>query len=231
MFDLQAFLKEALESYGFEVVCTRKSVEESPSLYDRAAIGKDCDLLVSLHTNAVSNEVNTYTDYVCVFYPMSGEKRELAQQMSDTIAALMGTKQKAQIRSRVNSAGNADYYGIIRHSVRNGVPALLLEQSFHTHPGTTAWLLDDGNLRRLAAAEAAVIAKHYGMEVLEMRYQTVGDLKADERYGKTYLPTIEKLIAKGYLKGKGGSGDGLVIDLSEDSVRLLVILDRAGNFD
>ncbi|MBR3842560.1 MAG: CHAP domain-containing protein [Christensenellaceae bacterium] len=64
----------------------------------------------------------------------------------------------------------------------------------------------------------------------EMRYNTVADLKADKEYGAAYLPTVEKLIKKGYLKGKGGEGDELVIDLTEDSVRLLVILDRAGNF-
>ncbi len=65
----------------------------------------------------------------------------------------------------------------------------------------------------------------------EMRYKTLADLKADKEYGAAYLPTIEKLIKKGYFKGKGGEGDDLVIDLSEDSVRLLVILDRAGNFE
>ncbi len=65
----------------------------------------------------------------------------------------------------------------------------------------------------------------------EMRYKTLADLKANKEYGAAYLPTIEKLIKKEYLKGKGGEGDDLVIDLSEDSVRLLVILDRAGNFE
>ena len=63
------------------------------------------------------------------------------------------------------------------------------------------------------------------------RYYTLADLKADKEFGGAYLPTIVKLIAKGYLKGKGGTGDGLILDLSEDSVRILVILDRAGNFD
>lgn len=69
-----------------------------------------------------------------------------------------------------------------------------------------------------------------GEEEEEMRYNTLADLKADKEYGSAYLPTIEKLIKNGYLKGKGGKGDGLVIDLSADAVRLLVILDRAGNF-
>lgn len=62
----------------------------------------------------------------------------------------------------------------------------------------------------------------------EMRYPTLGDLKADKAFGAAYLPTVEKLIEKGVLKGKGGEGDELRLDLGEDAVRLLVMLDRAG---
>lgn len=40
-----------------------------------------------------------------------------------------------------------------------------------------------------------------------------------------------KLIKKGLVNGKAGSGESLVIDMSEDTVRTLVILDRAGVFD
>ena len=40
----------------------------------------------------------------------------------------------------------------------------------------------------------------------------------------------DKLIAKGILKGRGGSGEDLVLDMSEDAVRLLVMLDRGGAF-
>ena len=58
------------------------------------------------------------------------------------------------------------------------------------------------------------------------RYYRLGDITSEY-----YRPTIDKLISGGILKGKGGSGEGLIVDLSEDAVRLLVILDRAGVFD
>lgn len=67
-------------------------------------------------------------------------------------------------------------------------------------------------------------------EATEMRYHTLGDLKADENNAQWYVPTVEKLLASGALKGKGGEGDELILDLGEDSVRLLVVLDRAGVF-
>ena len=63
-------------------------------------------------------------------------------------------------------------------------------------------------------------------EALEMRYNKLGEVKNQD-----YRKTLDKLIQKGLLKGKGGAGEGLIVDLSEDTVRTLVILDRAGNFD
>ena len=58
------------------------------------------------------------------------------------------------------------------------------------------------------------------------RYHTLGDITSEY-----YRPTIDKLINKGVLKGKGGDGEDIEIDLSEDAVRLLVILDRTGLFE
>lgn len=56
-------------------------------------------------------------------------------------------------------------------------------------------------------------------------YDTLSQVPRD------YRTTLDKLIAKGILKGRGGSGEDLVLDMSEDAVRLLVMLDRGGVFD
>lgn len=226
MFVLQGFLKPALERYGFEVVCTRGRVEDNPSLYTRGRTAKDCELLLSLHSNAVGNERNDSVDYVRVYYPVSRRGQALAKLLSETIAFVMGTVQQPQFVVRWNSAGNADYYGVIRHAAEIGVCGMILEHSFHTHPRATAWLLSDDNLRKLAEAEAATIAKYYGMEESEMRYELLGDVRND-----AYRPTVEKLLKLGFLRGKGGSGEDTVLDLGEDALRLLVVLDRAGVFD
>ena len=57
-------------------------------------------------------------------------------------------------------------------------------------------------------------------------YNTVGEITSP-----SYRPTIDKLVASGALKGRGGAGDGLIIDMTENEIRTLVILDRAGAFD
>lgn len=226
MFVLQGFLKEALEKYGFEVICTKQTAAECPSLYDRGSMAAGCDLFLSLHSNAVGNEVNESVDYVCVFYPVSGAGSDVAQALSEVIAAVMGTRQAPQTRVRWNSAHNADYYGVIRHAVAAGSVGMILEHSFHTNSKMTQWLMSDGNLRALAEAEAALLAEYYGKEATQVRYERLKDVKS-----KDYLPTLEKLLQREYLRGKGGSGDDTVIDLGEDAVRILVILDRAGLFD
>ena len=78
------------------------------------------------------------------------------------------------------------------------------------------------------AAVAEKMRDHDREEATEMRYNTLADLKADKYNAPYYLPTVEKLLAKGILRGKGGEGDETILDLGEDAVRVLVTLDRAG---
>ena len=234
MFEYSFMLGEELSKYkNVNVIYTRNKIRDNPDLKERANIARMCDLLLSLHTNAVGSGISNSTDYAVVFRSIFDTGVDFSAKMAKAIAEVMETTQRSQALTKRNEAGNADYYGIIRHAQAVGVRCLLLEHSFHTNCNIARWLMDDANLRKLAIAEAAVIASEYNLikEKNEMRYHTLADLKADKEFGGAYLPTIEKLIAKGYLKGKGGTGDGLILDLSEDSVRILVILDRAGNFD
>lgn len=59
--------------------------------------------------------------------------------------------------------------------------------------------------------------------VEEKRYNTLAEIKKDCPWA---VPTVEKLMRKGYL-----NGDGTGLDLSRDMLRLLVINDRAGCYD
>ena len=114
-----------------------------------------------------------------------------------------------------------------------GVTGMILEHSFHTNTRMTTWLLGDENLKRLAAAEAAAIAEHYGLKKTAdepQRAETVCyHLLSDVPQGD-YRTVLDKLIAADILRGRSGTGEERVLDLTEDSVRLLVLLDRAGAF-
>lgn len=62
-------------------------------------------------------------------------------------------------------------------------------------------------------------------ETVEKRYYKLGEITSEH-----YRPTIDKLMARGVLRGKGGEGEDTIIDLGEDTIRMLVILDRQGVF-
>ena len=77
-------------------------------------------------------------------------------------------------------------------------------------------MLDEGAWRKF---------KNLLEEAEEVRYDKLKDVT-----NETYRRTLDKLVSKGLLKGKGGEGEDLTLDLAEDNVRMLVILDRTGVF-
>ena len=226
MFTLQRLLQQELEAYGVTVVCTRAARQDDPPLYTRALAAKDCDLFLSLHSNAAGNGVCESVDYPVVFYPVSGKGIGLAAELAECIHKTMGTLQPAQTRVRWNSAHNADYYGVIRFTAAFGVTGMILEHSFHTNTRMTNWLLQDDNLRLLAQTEAACIAEYYGLQAKAARYELLKDVK-----NPRYRAALDKLGARGLLLGKGGAGEGLILDLGEDALRILALLDRMGLLD
>ena len=158
---LHLMLKSALERYGIKVKTTRANKEKDLSLNSRGAASEGCDLFISIHSNAAGSAVNESTDYVVVLVPLDGSGDEIGKMLADVISDVMDTKQKGRIAKR--EGNNGDYYGVIRAAVAVGTTGLLVEHSFHTNTRSTRWLMDDNNLKRLAEAEAAIIAEYYGM--------------------------------------------------------------------
>lgn len=155
---LHLLLKKYLEQYGVEVTTTRSKQTEDLRLLYRGQAAKGCDLFLSVHSNACDTES---VDRPVVIVPLDGCSDELGQKLTDCIAGVMGTKQKGQLYKR--SSKGREYYGVIRGAVGVGVPGIILEHSFHTNTAAARWLLSDSNLDKLAKAEAAVIAAHYGL--------------------------------------------------------------------
>lgn len=193
---LQCYLKTALEARGFQVVVTRQSLEQTLAVVARGRLARGCSLFLSLHSNAAGGGVVESVDRPEVIYPISGACSDLALQLANTIAGVMGTRQPGKVYSRVNSAGRADYYGVIRGAAAVGVPGLILEHSFHTATAPTHWLLQEENLRRLADAEAAVLGDYYkiGKEADTMPTQAELEALIDRRVGKAVQTALRSLL-------------------------------------
>lgn len=93
------------------------------------------------------------------------------------------------------------------------------------------WKLYNGKAYYLGADGAMVVNKSLKInENGELTYSgNYYHLLKDCTY-EVYRKTLDKLISKGVLKGEGGSGENLILNLSEDAVREFVVLDRAGVF-
>lgn len=161
---LHLMLKSALEQYGIEVITTRTEQAKDLNVYYRGKAAEGCDLLLSLHSNAVAKNAPATPDHPIVYGQISGAGDVLAEQLTSCIARVMNTKESGKVGHREGK--NGDYYGVLRGAADVGVTALLVEHSFHTNEAATKWLMIDENLQRLANEEAAVIANYYGLQKL-----------------------------------------------------------------
>ena len=95
------------------------------------------------------------------------------------------------------------------------------------------WQQDNGNWYYLGADGAMVTNKQLYLDDQGKMVPMAGSAYYHLLRNVTdplYRQTLDKLISQGVLKGRGGSGEDLILDLTEDSVRLLVMLDRAEMF-
>lgn len=173
MWQLHLFLKAELEERGIAVRTTRADPSQDLYVTDRGRSARGCALLLSLHSNAVGSRVDENTDYVALYHLTSDagtdaddRSKELAQRLAPAIAEVMDTRQGSKVLSRRASTDknkdgvlNDNYYGVLNGARQVGVPALIVEHSFHTNTRAAGWLLQEENLRRLAQREARVVAE------------------------------------------------------------------------
>lgn len=234
MFRLAQILEPILEKKGFEAGCTKSRVDQAVDVVQRGRMAEGYDLLISLHSNACDTEsvdrpVGIYfVDDNCG--SIDDTSKEMAVLLSGTVQRIMGTSDaqqydKLSARDRDGDGRkNDDYYGVLYGAHQVGVPAIILENSFHTNARAARWLMSDANLEKLARGIADDLAEYYGVEApveKEIVFHTIDEVPG---WAKA---TIQKLIDKGALQGVGG-GD---LDLTVDLVRMLVINDRCGLYD
>lgn len=170
MWNLCNYLAMELEALGIRVTKTR-STQADMDLIERGKKSKGADLFISLHSNA---EKTGKADYPLGIYfvddncgVIDEQSKEVARLLSGVVTNVMGTKQAARIWTRSSeydrdgNGYNDDYYGVLRGAHGVGTNGIILEHSYHTNAAAAAWLLNTGNLQRLAKAEAAAIAEWF----------------------------------------------------------------------
>ena len=182
--ELHLLLKAELEKYGIKVKTTRANKDKDLGLTDRGKASKDCDLFLSIHSNAVGSNVNESVDYPVVYVQLDGKGNTLGQQLASLVEKLMGTKQKGKIATRKGSSGG-EYYGVLRGAASVGTMGMIIEHSFHTNTNATKWLMNDSNLNKLAVEEAKVIAAWFDVAKNEDKQPTTNTVTVN-------LPVLKK---------------------------------------
>ena len=160
MFKLTEYLKAELLTYDCEVITTRADQKKDLALYERGQKAKGCDLFISNHSNAATKEE---VDYVVVYRGYKNDKSdELGLKLAKAITKTMGVKQTPRTNTRKSEKADREYYGVLRGARDVGCPYYyIVENSFHTNPASTAWLLKDENLKKLAEVQAKTIADYF----------------------------------------------------------------------
>ena len=185
---LHLLLKAELEKYGIQVKTTRADKAKDLGLEARGKASKDCDMFISLHSNAASAES---TKYVVAMYQvddncgeMDEQSKAFAANIAKTVGTVMGLPyQTWSTKSSSDRDGNGykdDYYGVLRGAHTVHTPGVIIEHGFHTNTATTKWLLVDDNLKKLAEAEAKTIAEWF-------------DVKKAEKAVTTFTLTLKQL--------------------------------------
>lgn len=218
---LHLLLKAELEKYGIQVKTTRANKANDLALEARGKASKDCDLFISIHSNAASNES---AKYVAAMYQVDDncgatdeQSRMFALLFAEAVAAVMELPYNTwSTKSSADRDGNGykdDYYGVLRGAHTVHTPGVIIEHGFHTNAATAKWLMIEANLKKLAVAEAKAIAEWFDVKKPEesakkITYNVVLPLlrKGDE--GKSVKALQYLLIANGYSCGKwGADGD------------------------
>jgi N-acetylmuramoyl-L-alanine amidase len=169
---LHLLLKAELEKYGIQVKTTRADKAKDLGFEARGKASKDCDLFISLHSNAANAES---TKYVVAMYQvddncgeMDEQSKAFAANIAKTVGTVMGLPyQTWSTKSSSDRDGNGykdDYYGVLRGAHTVHTPGVIIEHGFHTNTATTKWLLEEANLKKLAEAEAKTIAEWFDVK-------------------------------------------------------------------
>ncbi|MDE5864914.1 MAG: N-acetylmuramoyl-L-alanine amidase, partial [Lachnospiraceae bacterium] len=183
-------VKQQLEKYpGVTVILTREEEETLP-LYERAnrALTADADILLSLHFNASASHLSKGASvYVTTAEAYREKLRQFADYLLGEFEAL--GLENAGTFARVTQMGGRradgtfdDYYGILRHSYNNGIPAMIIEHCYMDAEEDKPFFYTEEGLKKLAEADVNAIASYYDLADLEGKKVTP---KHAKRFGAT----------------------------------------------
>ncbi len=179
-----AMYEELLKYEGISVYLTR-TTEEELSLKERAdfAAQVNADFVYSIHLNASADHrlfgSEVWTSAFGTYYAAG---QTFGQIMEEQLSEL-GIYERG-IKTRLNDAGDEDYYGIINRSRVHGINGVIIEHCHMDNDRDDDFYSDADKQRVLGVADATAVAKYYGLKSSSLGVDYSGYQKA-----KVKVPT------------------------------------------
>ena len=203
------YCKQELEQYyGITVYMTRERAEcpypetigvSNGNVRDiekrvQWAAEKGASSFVSFHLNSSTSSSPKGAE---VYYPSSSsDGKSLAQKIENELVSL-GLYNRGVKKN--------DTYAVIKNSIRNGFPGLIIEHAFVSNSGDASkYLSSDAKLRSLGIADATGIAKYYGLSKGVWELASNGKWQWKDGSGKYVVNSWKYISDKWYYFDKNG---------------------------
>lgn len=158
-------MRRELEKYEGVTVYMTRTADTDLTLEERAALAKtvEADFLVSIHYN-MSLEHELYGAEV--WTQSVGSNYAKGQTMGRTVLEEFGKTfpdlylKGVKVRLGKNKA---DYYGVLRESAKNGIPAVIVEHCYMDHLKDLTFCDEDADYESFGRADAAAAARYFGL--------------------------------------------------------------------
>lgn len=210
---IASMLAARLAEYDCEVIRVDDvSGEKEVGLTERCDLSNKwgADVYISIHHNAGING-GSGGGTVVFWYSANDTRGEQAKRLYDHIVAHTGLR-----GNRSNPVVFKGYY-VLKHTA---AASFLIENGFMDSTTDTPIILTNEHAEKTAEGIEKFLVDEYGLEKRNKHDEEINGMP------KWARATITKLVDRGFLKG-----DDTGLNLSNDLMRTLVILDRAGVFD
>ena len=167
--DMTVVVANAMYSYlsnfeGINVVMTRTADAEL-SLQQRCDIAHaaGAQFIFCIHFNAIGDHSRYGCENWVSAFGDNCSKGLTFGNIETNALAQMGIVNRG-VKTRLNSARNADYYGIIKHCDEYGIPSVIIEHCYVDNPIDYQFCATSDQLMKLGVVDATSVAQYYGLK-------------------------------------------------------------------
>lgn len=157
----QAMYDELIQYDDITVYMTRTD-DRDLDLEERAEFAKNvnADFLFSLHYNASENHTHFGTE---IWIPLNAPYNAYGYQFGHVFMSEMEDMGLFLRGIKTREGDNGDYYGIIRHSVTRGLPAVILEHCHVDEERDIPYCRTEEEWIAFGKRDALAVAKYFGL--------------------------------------------------------------------